>query len=142
MNETMLRDTAQFQVRNQIGSVPGASVPQPFGGRYRLEGRIGDGEVVHLAAAPAEADSARLAGMGLQRMQCGLRCRQCLSLAKLGDQLHRLVAVGWRSAVARQIVGSESDESLNRQPPRHIADVRIESAVFVNDDLRCGAKSS
>src|SRR6476660_3729391 len=35
LNETRLRDYAQFQVRNQIGSVPGASVPQPFGGRYR-----------------------------------------------------------------------------------------------------------
>jgi HAE1 family hydrophobic/amphiphilic exporter-1 len=35
LNETSLRDLAQFQVRNQIGSVPGASVPQPFGGRYR-----------------------------------------------------------------------------------------------------------
>jgi HAE1 family hydrophobic/amphiphilic exporter-1 len=35
LNETALRDYAQFQVRNQIGSVPGASVPQPFGGRYR-----------------------------------------------------------------------------------------------------------
>ena len=35
LNETQLRDYAQFQVRNQIGSVPGASVPQPFGGRYR-----------------------------------------------------------------------------------------------------------
>jgi multidrug efflux pump subunit AcrB len=35
LNETMLRDLAQFQVRNQIASVPGASVPQPFGGRYR-----------------------------------------------------------------------------------------------------------
>ena len=35
MNETQLRDLAQFQVRNQIASVPGASVPQPFGGRYR-----------------------------------------------------------------------------------------------------------
>src|SRR3974377_796418 len=32
LNETQLRDYAQFQVRNQIGSVPGASVPQPFGG--------------------------------------------------------------------------------------------------------------
>jgi Cu/Ag efflux pump CusA len=30
-----LRDLAQFQVRNQTGSVPGAGVPQPFGGRYR-----------------------------------------------------------------------------------------------------------
>src|SRR3954471_19733605 len=33
--ETALRDLAQFQVRNQIASVPGASVPQPFGGKYR-----------------------------------------------------------------------------------------------------------
>src|SRR5438105_5160655 len=35
LDETQLRDLAQFQVRNQIASVPGASVPQPFGGRYR-----------------------------------------------------------------------------------------------------------
>src|SRR4051795_12028886 len=35
LNETSLRDLAQYQVRNQIASVPGASVPQPFGGRYR-----------------------------------------------------------------------------------------------------------
>src|SRR5882762_12027330 len=34
-NETQLRDLAQFTVRNQMASVPGASVPQPFGGRYR-----------------------------------------------------------------------------------------------------------
>src|SRR4030081_4147814 len=35
LNETVLRDLATIQVRNQIASVPGASVPQPFGGRYR-----------------------------------------------------------------------------------------------------------
>ncbi len=35
LNETDLKDLAQFQVRNQIASVAGASVPQPFGGRYR-----------------------------------------------------------------------------------------------------------
>src|SRR5215510_757918 len=35
LDETRLRDLAQFQVRNQIAGVPGASVPQPFGGRYR-----------------------------------------------------------------------------------------------------------
>ncbi len=35
LNETALRDLAQYQVRNQVASVPGASVPQPFGGRYR-----------------------------------------------------------------------------------------------------------
>ena len=35
LDETALRDLAQFQVRNQIGGSPGASVPQPFGGKYR-----------------------------------------------------------------------------------------------------------
>src|SRR3954468_6135701 len=34
-NETQLRDLAQFTVRNQMASVAGASVPQPFGGGYR-----------------------------------------------------------------------------------------------------------
>ena len=35
LNETQLKDIAQFQVRNQISSVQGASVPQPYGGTYR-----------------------------------------------------------------------------------------------------------
>src|SRR5208282_6473286 len=35
LNETQIKDLAQFQVRNQIANVQGASVPQPFGGTYR-----------------------------------------------------------------------------------------------------------
>jgi multidrug efflux pump subunit AcrB len=35
LNETNLKDMAQFQVRNQISNVQGASVPQPYGGTYR-----------------------------------------------------------------------------------------------------------
>src|SRR5665213_3765850 len=35
MNQTQIRDIAQFVVRNQLASVPGASAPPPFGGRYR-----------------------------------------------------------------------------------------------------------
>ena len=35
LNETQLHDIGQYTVRNQIANVPGASVPQPFGGRYR-----------------------------------------------------------------------------------------------------------
>src|SRR5271156_828090 len=35
LTETQLEDLAQFTVRNQIANVPGASVPQPYGGRYR-----------------------------------------------------------------------------------------------------------
>jgi multidrug efflux pump subunit AcrB len=35
LNETQLRDLGQFTVRNQIATAPGASVPPPFGGKYR-----------------------------------------------------------------------------------------------------------
>ena len=35
LNETQLRDLGQYAVRNQVANVSGASVPQPFGGRYR-----------------------------------------------------------------------------------------------------------
>jgi multidrug efflux pump subunit AcrB len=35
LNESTLKDLAQNFVRNQLASVPGSSVPQPFGGRWR-----------------------------------------------------------------------------------------------------------
>ena len=35
LNETQLKDYAQFEIRNQVASVKGASVPQPYGGTYR-----------------------------------------------------------------------------------------------------------
>ena len=35
LTETQLRDSGQFTVRNQVASVPGASVPPPFGGKFR-----------------------------------------------------------------------------------------------------------
>jgi hydrophobic/amphiphilic exporter-1 (mainly G- bacteria), HAE1 family len=35
LDETQLHDYAQFQIRNQIAGVPGSTVPQPYGGKYR-----------------------------------------------------------------------------------------------------------
>ena len=35
LDETALRDLGQYAVRNQVANVQGASVPQPFGGKYR-----------------------------------------------------------------------------------------------------------
>src|ERR1700720_4058046 len=35
LNETQLHDYGQFQIRNQIASVPGAEIPGVFGGTYR-----------------------------------------------------------------------------------------------------------
>src|SRR5215468_9311236 len=35
LSETQLRDIGQYTIRNQLASLPGASVPPPFGGKYR-----------------------------------------------------------------------------------------------------------
>ena len=35
MGETELRDVGHYVIRNQVAGVPGASVPTPFGGKYR-----------------------------------------------------------------------------------------------------------
>ncbi|MEO6740463.1 MAG: efflux RND transporter permease subunit [Chthoniobacteraceae bacterium] len=35
MNEAQLRDIGHYKVRTQMAVVPGAALPQPFGGRYR-----------------------------------------------------------------------------------------------------------
>lgn len=58
MNETQLRDQAQFNVRNQLASVPGASVPQPFGGRYRQ---------IMIYADPNKLEAYQLSPMDLVR---------------------------------------------------------------------------
>src|ERR1700753_3783533 len=35
LNQATLHDLAQYNVRNQVASTPGSSVPQPFGGKVR-----------------------------------------------------------------------------------------------------------
>ncbi|MBZ5560803.1 MAG: efflux RND transporter permease subunit [Acidobacteriia bacterium] len=37
LTETQLRDNLQYEIRDQIAGVPGATVPPPFGGKYRME---------------------------------------------------------------------------------------------------------
>ena len=59
LNETQLRDLGQYDVRNQVANVPGASVPQPFGGRYRQ---------IMVYVDPAETRSAPI-----ERDGCGSR---------------------------------------------------------------------
>ncbi len=58
LNETKLRDLAQFTVRNQVAGVPGASVPQPFGGRYRQ---------IMVYADPYKLEKSRLSLMDVVR---------------------------------------------------------------------------
>src|SRR4029077_7808959 len=56
LNEARLRDIGQYDVRNQIASVPGASVPQPFGGRYRQ---------IMVYVDPLKLQAHQLSGMGV-----------------------------------------------------------------------------
>jgi HAE1 family hydrophobic/amphiphilic exporter-1 len=58
LSETVLRDAAQYAVRNQVANVPGASVPQPFGGRYRQ---------IMIYLDPLKLDAHRLSAMDVVR---------------------------------------------------------------------------
>ncbi len=58
LSETQLRDVAQNVVRNQLASVQGAAVPQPFGGRSRQ---------IMLYADPFKLEAHQLSPMDLVR---------------------------------------------------------------------------
>jgi multidrug efflux pump subunit AcrB len=58
LNETRLRDLGQFTVRNQLAGVAGASVPPPFGGKYRQ---------IMIYVDPAKLQSYQLSPMDVVR---------------------------------------------------------------------------
>lgn len=58
LSETQLRDTGQYSVRNQLANVPGASVPQPFGGKYRQ---------IQVYVDPAKLQAHQLSAMDVVR---------------------------------------------------------------------------
>ncbi len=58
MSETQLRDVGQYPVRNQLAGVPGASVPPPFGGKYRQ---------IMIYVDPAKLESYELSPMDVVR---------------------------------------------------------------------------
>jgi multidrug efflux pump subunit AcrB len=58
LSETKLRDLGQYAVRNQVASVPGASVPQPFGGKYRQ---------IMVYVDPAKLEAYQLSAMDVVR---------------------------------------------------------------------------
>src|ERR1700760_1501554 len=58
LDETQLHDLAQFNVRNQIANVPGAFVPQPYGGKYRQ---------VQFYVDPVKLEAAQLSPMDVVR---------------------------------------------------------------------------
>ena len=58
LSESKLKDIGQNYIRNQLASVPGASVPQPFGGRWRQ---------IQLYADPYKLEANQLSPMDVVR---------------------------------------------------------------------------
>ena len=58
LSETQLKDVSQNVIRNQLAGVPGAAVPQPFGGRWRQ---------IMLYVDPAKLESRQLSLMDVVR---------------------------------------------------------------------------
>jgi hypothetical protein len=49
------------------------------------------------------------------------------------DHLARLVLVGGRAAERREHIDRQCQEAFQRKPARHVLDMRVEAAVFVDD---------
>jgi hypothetical protein len=64
----------------------------------------------------------------------GERRRDHVLALGLGVVLARLVLVGRRLAVDRQEIGGEREGALDRKPPRHLPDLRVEATVLVDHD--------
>jgi len=58
LSEAQLRDLGQYGVRNQVANIPGASVPQPFGGKYRQ---------IMVYVDPAKLEAHQLSAMDVVR---------------------------------------------------------------------------
>lgn len=58
LNETKLHDLGQYAVRNQIANVPGASIPPPFGGKYRQ---------IQIYVDPVKLEAHQLSAMDIVR---------------------------------------------------------------------------
>ena len=96
-------------------------------------------QLVHDAAAPAEADRAQLAvGVGArsQPAAAATKSSRVLRLVQLGEGVARLVFVARIAAQRRQRVGREGHEAVEREAARDVLDVRIEAAVLVDHQHR------
>jgi hypothetical protein len=59
-----------------------------------------------------------------------------LAAVKLLEQRQTLLVVTGIAAQGGERIWREGDEIGDRQPPRHIFDIRVEAAIFVDDEDR------
>src|SRR5580704_8795565 len=120
LNETELHDLGQFTVRNQIANVPGASVPQPFGGKYRQ---------IQVYVDPVKLQAHQLSLMDVVRT-----VNDANTILPAGD-----VRIGPKDYNIYTNSQLPTTEEINRLPLKSegnaelmVADVVFDQSIFVN----------
>jgi multidrug efflux pump subunit AcrB len=106
LDETQLHDLGQFNVRNQIASVPGASVPQPFGGKYRQ---------IQVYVDPVKLEAHQLSAMDVVRS-----VNQANAILPAGD-----VRIGPRDYNIYTNSQFPTTEEINRLPLRSVGNGQL-----------------
>src|SRR5208283_2495697 len=106
LNETELHDLGQFTVRNQIASVPGASVPQPFGGKYRQ---------IQIYVDPIKLEAHQLSAMDVVRS-----VNQANQILPAGD-----VRIGPRDFNIYTNAQMPTTEEIDRMPLRDVGNGQL-----------------
>ena len=106
LNETQLHDLGQFDVRNQIAGVPGASVPQPFGGKYRQ---------IQIYVDPIKLEAHQLSAMDVVRS-----VNQANQILPAGD-----VRIGPRDFNIYTNAQMPTTEEIDRMPLRDVGNGQL-----------------
>ena len=106
LNETQLHDLGQFDVRNQIAGVPGASVPQPFGGKYRQ---------IQIYVDPVKLEAHQLSAMDVVRS-----VNQANQILPAGD-----VRIGPRDFNIYTNSQMPTTEEIDRMPLRDVGNGQL-----------------
>jgi multidrug efflux pump subunit AcrB len=81
LTETVLRDAAYYSIRNQMARVPGAAVPQPFGGKVRQ---------IMIYVDPLKMEAHRLSPMDIVRAVNGANLILPAGNVKIGPLDYRI----------------------------------------------------
>ena len=106
LNETELHDLGQFSVRNQIANVPGASVPQPFGGKYRQ---------IQVYVDPVKLEASQLSLMDVVRS-----VNESNSILPSGD-----VRIGPKDFNIYTNAQAPTTEEMNRMPLKSVGNGQL-----------------
>jgi HAE1 family hydrophobic/amphiphilic exporter-1 len=91
LSEAKLRDVGQYTVRNQVAGVPGAAVPQPFGGKYRQ---------IMVYVDPAKLEAQQLSAMDVVRSVNEANLIMPAGSVKIGPREYNLMSNSQADTIA------------------------------------------